>query len=127
MKCVLCRFGDTERTDGQSQEEGQPAEDEHTHHHTQRLGSFLLSGELKQFDGERTASARCPAPSGLGGGAELLYLLAPAVDPQGEFVGVFLALLHYAGLQVLGGAFGNYVDAEVHGQDDAQRYVERPE
>lgn len=114
-------------TDGQSQEERQPAEDEHAHHHAQRLGSFLLSGELEQLDGERAACGRGSAPSGLGGGAQLLDLLVPAVDPQGELVGVLHALLHHAGLQVLGGAFGHDVDSAVHGEDDGQRDVEGAE
>lgn len=119
---------DIVRTDGQSQEEGQPAEDEHAHHHAQRLGSLLLSGELEQFDGQRAASGRRPAaPSSFGGRAELLDLLVPAVDPQGELVGVLLALLHHAGLQVLGGTFGHDVDAAVHGQDDGQRDIEGAE
>lgn len=123
----LFRVSDSERTDGQSQEERQPAEDEHAHHHAQRLRCLLLSGELQQFDGERAASGRGPAPSGLGGGAQLLDLLVPAVDPQGQLVGVLLTLLHHAGLQVLGGAFGHDVDAAVHGEDDRQRDVEGPE
>lgn len=51
-------------------------------------------------------------------------LLVPAVDPQGELVGVLLTLPHDAGLQVLGGTFGHDVDTTVHGQDDGQRDVE---
>lgn len=51
-------------------------------------------------------------------------LLVPAVDPQGELVGVLGAVLHHAGLQVAGGALGHHVDAAVHGQDDGQRDVE---
>lgn len=123
----VCVGVKTERTDGQNQEERQPAQDEHSHHHAQRLGRFLLSGELEQFDGERAACRRGPAPSGLGGGAQLVDLLVLAVDPQGELVGVLLTLLHHAGLQVLGGAFGHDVDAAVHGEDDGQRDVEGAE
>lgn len=54
-------------------------------------------------------------------------LLVPAVDPQGELIGVLLTLLHHAGLQVLGGAFGHDVDPAVHGQDDGQGDVEGAE
>lgn len=119
-----CWFRDAERTYGKSQEERQPAEDEHADHHAQRLGSFLLPRELEQLDGEGAASSRS---SGLGGGAQLLDLLVPAVDPQGHFVGVLLTLLHHAGLQVLGGALRHDVDAEVHGEDDGQGDVEGAE
>lgn len=114
-------------TDGQSQEEGQPAEDEHAHHHTEGLGGFLFSGELEQFDGQRTPAGRRPAASALGGRTDVLDLLVPTVDPQGELAGVLLALLHHAGLQVLSGAFGNDINAEVHGQDDGQGDVKGPE
>ena len=56
-----------------------------------------------------------------------MVLLVPAVDPQRQLVGVLLALLHHAGLQVLGGALGHDVDAAVHGQDDGQGDVEGAE
>lgn len=49
------------------------------------------------------------------------------MDPQGELAGVLLPLLHHARLQVLGGAFGHDVNAEVHGQDDGQGDVKGPE
>lgn len=114
-------------TDGQSQEEGQPAENEHAHHHTEGLGRFLFPGELEQLDGQRTPAGRRPATPTLGGRAEVLDLLVPTVDPQGELVGVLLTLLHHAGLQVLGGAFRHDVNAEVHGQDDGQGDVKGPE
>lgn len=39
------------RADGQREEEGQPAEDEHPDHDPQRLGGLLLSAKLEQFDG----------------------------------------------------------------------------
>lgn len=114
-------------TDGQSQEERQPAENEHADHHTQGLGGFLFSGELEKLDGQRTPTGRRPAASTLGGRAEVLDLLVPTMDPQGELVGVLLTLLHHAGLQVLGGALGHDVNTEVHGQDDGQGDVKGPE
>lgn len=114
-------------TNGQSQEEGQPAEDEHAHYHTEGLGSFLFSGELEQFDGQCAPAGRGSAASALGRRADVSDLLVPAVDPQGELAGVLLTLPHHAGLQVLGGAFGNNINTEVHGQDDGQGDVKGPE
>jgi len=43
-------------TEGQGEEEGQPAEDEHPHHHAQSLRRLLLSGELHQFEAQSTAT-----------------------------------------------------------------------
>lgn len=54
-------------------------------------------------------------------------LLVPTVDPQGELVGVLLAFLHHASLQVLGGTLGHDIDSAVHGQDDGQWDVEGAE
>lgn len=115
LGCVFVAKG---VTNGQSQEEGQPAEDEHAHHHTQRLGSFFLSGEPEQFGCQRAWATT----SSLWGRAGVLLVLA--VDPQGELVGVLLTLLHHASLQILGGAFSHDVDPAIHGQNDGQRNVE---
>lgn len=54
-------------------------------------------------------------------------LLVPAMNPQGELIGVLGLVLHHAGLQVLGGAFGHHVHSAVHGEDDGQRNVEGTE
>lgn len=113
-----CVFVGKKVTNGQCHEEGQPAEDEHAHHHSQRLGSFLLSGEPEQFGCQR-AWATTSSLRGRTG-----VLLVFAVDPQGELVGVLLTLLHHTSFQIFGGAFSHNVDPAIHGQNDRKRDVE---
>lgn len=113
-----CVFVVKKVTNGQSQEERQPAENEHAHHHSQSLGSFLLSGEPEQFGCQCTWATTSSLRDRTG------VLLVLAVDPQGELVGVLLTLLHHACFQIFGGTFSHNIDPAIHCQNDGKRDVE---
>lgn len=101
-------------TDGEHQEERQPAQHEAADHNAQGLGGFLLAWELEQPQGKMSAAAK---------GLVLWYSGVSSVYPEDHLLWIWLLCL-LALPQALAFSVSNHINSTVHGQYDGQGEVE---